>query len=53
MRDEIFGPVESIIADEAEAIATVNDSAFGLKGAVFTDDVDRAYSVARRCAPAP
>jgi aldehyde dehydrogenase (NAD+) len=33
--------------DEAHAIAIANDSAFGLNGAVFTDDVDRAYRVAR------
>jgi aldehyde dehydrogenase (NAD+) len=48
-REEIFGPVVSMIAadDEAHAIAIANDSAFGLNGAVFTDDVDRAYRVAR------
>lgn len=48
-REEIFGPVVSMIpADsEAEAIAIANDSDFGLNGAVFTDDVDRAYRVAR------
>jgi aldehyde dehydrogenase (NAD+) len=48
-REEIFGPVVSVIpvADEAEAIAVANDSDFGLNGAVFTDDVDRAYRVAR------
>ena len=48
-REEIFGPVVSLIPadDEAHAIAIANDSDFGLNGAVFTDDVDRAYRVAR------
>lgn len=48
-REEIFGPVVSLIAadDEPQAIAMANDSDFGLNGAVFTNDVDRAYSVAR------
>ena len=49
-REEIFGPVVSMIAadDEAQAIAIANDSDFGLNGAVFTGDVDRAYRVARQ-----
>lgn len=48
-REEIFGPVVSMIPadDEAHAVAIANDSPFGLNGAVFTDDVDRAYKVAR------
>ena len=36
------------MADEAHAIAVANDSAFGLAGAVFTNDVDRAYAVSRQ-----
>jgi len=47
-RDEIFGPVVSVIPfeDEAEAIAIANDSKFGLAGAVWTGAVDRAHRVA-------
>ncbi len=49
-RDEIFGPVLSVIAarDEDDAVAIANDSIFGLSSAVFTRDPDRAWSVARR-----
>ncbi|MFW2829214.1 aldehyde dehydrogenase [Sphingomonas sp. ID0503] len=49
-QEEVFGPVLSVIpaADEADAVRIANDSQFGLNGAVFTNDVDRAYSVARQ-----
>lgn len=49
-REEIFGPVLSVIpvGDEVEAVDVANDSPFGLAGAVFTNDADRAYSVARQ-----
>lgn len=49
-REEIFGPVISVIPadDEAAAVAIANDTVFGLNAAVFTNDIDRAYSVARR-----
>lgn len=48
-REEIFGPVISVIAadDESHAVELANDSPFGLGGAVFTHDPDRAYAVAR------
>jgi aldehyde dehydrogenase (NAD+) len=48
-REEIFGPVLSVIpADsEAHAMQIANASQFGLSGAVFTNDVDRAYRAAR------
>lgn len=36
------------VADEEQAIAVANDSPFGLSGAVFANDVDRAYAVARQ-----
>lgn len=49
-QEEVFGPVLSVIpaADEAQAIEIANDSPFGLAGAVFTDDAERAYAVARQ-----
>ena len=49
-REEIFGPVVSVIAADSEshAVEIANDSAFGLNASVFTDDVDRAYQVARQ-----
>lgn len=48
-REEIFGPVLSIIpfADEEEAIAIANDSAFGLSGYISSGDAERARRVAR------
>lgn len=49
-REEIFGPVLVMIPydDVDQAIDIANDSPYGLHGAVFTHDVDRAYSIARR-----
>lgn len=49
-QEEIFGPVLSIIAyrDEDEAVEIANDSAFGLHAYVFSSDIQRAQSVARR-----
>lgn len=49
-REEIFGPVLTTLRakDEAEAVRLANDSEFGLYGAVFTRDADRAYRVARK-----
>jgi aldehyde dehydrogenase (NAD+) len=48
-REEIFGPVLSVIAFDAEeeAIAIANDSAYGLAGCVFTTDITRGFRVAR------
>jgi aldehyde dehydrogenase (NAD+) len=48
-REEIFGPVVSVIAakNEADAVSIANDSAFGLNASVFTQDPKRAYQVAR------
>ncbi|GFE82064.1 putative aldehyde dehydrogenase [Steroidobacter agaridevorans] len=49
-QEEIFGPViVAIAADNDEhAIELANDSPYGLNATVFTNDVERAYSVARR-----
>jgi acyl-CoA reductase-like NAD-dependent aldehyde dehydrogenase len=49
-REEIFGPVLSVIAADSEdhAIDIANDTVYGLNASVFTNDVDRAYQVARR-----
>ncbi|WP_029548639.1 aldehyde dehydrogenase family protein, partial [Rhizorhabdus wittichii] len=49
-QEEIFGPVLSIIAydSEEEAIAVANASAYGLNGAVYTNDAEKAYAIGRR-----
>ncbi|MEJ6393001.1 aldehyde dehydrogenase family protein [Gymnodinialimonas sp. 2305UL16-5] len=50
MRDESFGPVVGImpVKDDNEAIALMNDSAFGLTASLWTRDVDRAARVGDR-----
>lgn len=47
-QEEIFGPVLSVIpaADEEQAIDIANDTIYGLNASVFTDDIERARSVA-------
>lgn len=49
-REEIFGPVLSVIPadDEEHAIDIANDTIYGLNSSIFTNDPDRAYSLARR-----
>lgn len=48
-REEIFGPVASVIAfdTEEEAIRLANDTQYGLGGAVWTQNVGTAHRVAR------
>jgi len=48
-REEVFGPVLAVLPfdSEEEAIAIANDSEFGLGGAVWTRDINRALRVAR------
>ena len=47
VREEIFGPVMSILSfeTEAEAIARANDTYFGLAAGVVTPDLSRAHRV--------
>lgn len=48
-QEEIFGPVVSFIeySDEKDMIAKANDSVYGLHGAVYTEDPERGFAVAR------
>jgi betaine-aldehyde dehydrogenase len=48
-REEIFGPVVSVIPfeGEAEAIALANDTIYGLSGSIWTRDGARALRSAR------
>jgi aldehyde dehydrogenase (NAD+) len=49
-REEIFGPVVSIIKvqDDEEAIRVANDTMYGLGGAVWSRDLERARKLADR-----
>jgi aldehyde dehydrogenase (NAD+) len=49
-REEIFGPVLSILAyeDDADAVRIANDTDFGLYGSVWSGDRERALHIARQ-----
>ncbi|SDY90507.1 Acyl-CoA reductase [Micromonospora pattaloongensis] len=49
-QEEIFGPVLAVIPfdDDDEAVAIANNSRYGLAGAVWSGDEERALGVARR-----
>jgi acyl-CoA reductase-like NAD-dependent aldehyde dehydrogenase len=49
-QEEIFGPVVSVIPfdDEDDAVLQGNDTTYGLAAGVWTRDVSRAHTVARR-----
>ncbi len=49
-REELFGPVAVVykVSDDDEALALANDTAYGLGGAVFSTDTERATKVAQR-----
>lgn len=49
-REEVFGPVLTVLKyrGDEQAIAIANDSPYGLSGAIWTSDLDRADTVAKR-----
>ena len=49
-QEEVFGPVLTVLRyrDDDDAVAIANNSQYGLSGAVWGTDVDRAVAVARR-----
>ncbi|SDN63321.1 succinate semialdehyde dehydrogenase [Nocardioides szechwanensis] len=50
LREEIFGPVAPVVVwdDEAELLAQVNDTEYGLAAYVFAGDLRRAVSLGER-----
>ena len=50
VREEVFGPLMSVLSfkTEEEALDRANSTHFGLSGAVFTKDFNRAHRVANQ-----
>jgi acyl-CoA reductase-like NAD-dependent aldehyde dehydrogenase len=50
MREEIFGPVAGVfkVRNDDEAVKLMNDSAFGLTAAIWTEDTDAALAIGDR-----
>ena len=48
-REELFGPVMSVLSfeTEADAVAMANDTEFGLAAGIFSSDASRVHRVAR------
>lgn len=49
-QEEVFGPVLTVLKyrDDDDAVAIANNSAYGLGGAVWGSDIERAVGIARR-----
>jgi acyl-CoA reductase-like NAD-dependent aldehyde dehydrogenase len=49
-QNEFFGPVGVVIPfkDEADAVRIANDSVYGLSAGIFTQDITKAYRVAKQ-----
>ena len=49
-QEEVFGPVLTVLRyrDDADAVAVANNSPYGLGGAVWGADIDRAVDIARK-----
>lgn len=49
VKEEIFGPVMTVqtFKTEEEAVAKANDTVYGLAGGVFTENVSKAYRIAK------
>ena len=48
--EETFGPLGAVItaADEAEAVAIANTSRYGLSGSIWTGDIKKGISIAKK-----
>ena len=48
--EEVFGPVLAVmpVANDEEALSVANNTSFGLQASLFTSNVARAHSYARR-----